>query len=241
MATEGMDVTVRCPNCYSLEHVGAGAKAMACQKCGERFRFLRCPHCNDTTAVAKKHAGLGHQWLCSSCRLPVQNPQWLPARKGTPEELHDRLEILGVLAEDPDVRSFGGFYAIEAQGAYAELKNPVAYALSTLADEVRLVRAGTHETASIPYERLSDVQISGSDETMGRYFHNRLGVAGAVGDIAVGMLAGNTRKKREIRTFMYIESQDGKLLLLHLRLPVDAMRKSFPRLVSRFPHAPGEA
>ncbi len=73
---------------------------------------------------------------------------------------------------------------------------------------------------------------------MGRYFHNRFGLAGAAGDIAMGMLAGNSAKKREIRTFMYIESQDGRLLLLHLRMPVDAMRQSFPRLVSRFPSEP---
>jgi hypothetical protein len=74
----------------------------------------------------------------------------------------------------------------------------------------------------------------GEDKTMGRYFHDRFGLAGAAGDIAMGMLAGNSRKKREITTFMYIESQDGRLLLAHLRMPLDAMRQSFPRLLSWF-------
>ncbi|HUB04703.1 MAG TPA: hypothetical protein VMA76_06525 [Solirubrobacteraceae bacterium] len=40
---------------------------------------------------------------------------------------------------------------------------------------------------------------------------------------------------REIRTALHIASQDGELLLFHGRMPPDAMRQSFPRLVSRFP------
>lgn len=115
---------------------------------------------------------------------------------------------------------------VRSDGAYTEWADPVPTSLTTLADEVGLARAGSHETLSVRYERLTDVLIFGEDKTTGRYFHDRFGLAGAAGDIALGMLASSTRKKREIRT--------------------PAMRQSFPRLVSRFPHAtldsvPGEA
>jgi hypothetical protein len=63
----------------------------------------------------------------------------------------------------------------------------------------------------------------------------RVVVAGAAGDIAMGMLTSQNRKKREITTFLHLASEDGELLLFHGRMPPDAMRQSFPRLVSRFP------
>ena len=107
--------------------------------------------------------------------------------------------------------------------------------VSTLADEVRVVVAGPGAIVKIPYDRLTGVQIVGEDKTAGRFFNDRFGVAGAAGDIAMGMLTSQNRKKREITTFLHLASQDGELLLFHGRMPPDAMRQSFPRLVSRFP------
>jgi hypothetical protein len=234
MAVETAEVTVRCPKCATIETVAATAAERTCRNCSEHYRFLLCPHCGDSAQVSDKLSRRNKLWLCPSCRLPVRNPQWLPARKGSADALHRQLEAKGTLVDDPDLRSHGGFYVVAAEAAYADFKNPVPCSLITLAEEVRLVRAGTHETLAIPYARLTNVQISGEDKTMGRYFHDRFGLAGAAGDIAMGMLAGNSRKKREITTFMYIESQDGRLLLAHLRMPLDAMRQSFPRLLSRF-------
>ncbi|MGA8717478.1 MAG: hypothetical protein WB557_05695 [Solirubrobacteraceae bacterium] len=65
--------------------------------------------------------------------------------------------------------------------------------------------------------------------------HGGFVVVGTAGDIAMGMLTSQNRKKREITTFLHLASQSGELLPFHGRMPTDAMRQSFPRLVSRFP------
>ncbi len=250
MAPASREVTVRCPNCAAMEPVPADATEFPCGHCGEEYRFLRCPHCTDSAPVSRKLARRNKLRLCPSCRLPVRNPQWLPARRGSAQAVHDHLESMGTLVDDPDLRSHGGFYVVGAEGAYADFKHPMPYSLVTLADEVRLVRAGSHETLAIDYERLTDVQITGEDKTMGRYFHDRFGLAGAAGDIAVGMLAGQHAQEARDQ-HLHVHQERGRPATAHapphagrthagvvpaarLALPAGGRRMSADATVARF-------
>jgi ribosomal protein L37AE/L43A len=227
-------VELRCPACKAPEQLRADATELTCPACGAHHRFLLCPACHETAQVDDKVGRRGGIWRCPSCRSAVPVPRLGRPALGSADAVHRQLEAKGTLKHDPDNRVHGGFIVVGVKGAY-ELPARVVCTVATLADEVRVVVAGPGAIVKIPYERLTGVQIVGEDKTSGRFFKDRFGVAGATGDIAMGMLTNQNRKKREIRTVLHIASQDGELLLFHGRMPPDAMRQSFPRLVSRFP------
>lgn len=227
-------VEIRCPACKASEQVPADATELNCPNCGAHHRFLLCPVCHETAQVDDKVGRRGGTWRCPSCRSAIPVPRLGRPKAGSADAVQRQLEAKGTLKHDPDNRVHGGFVVVGVKGAYGLPARAVCM-VSTLADEVRVVVAGPGAVVKIPYDRLTGVQIAGEDKTAGRFFNDRFGVAGAAGDIFAGMLTSQNRKRREITTFLHLASQDGELLLFHGRMPPDAMRQSFPRLVSRFP------
>ena len=234
MSDESTHVELRCPACKATQQLPADATELTCSGCGAHHRFLLCPACHETAQVDDKVGRRGGTWRCPSCRSAIPVPRIGRPRPGSADAVHRQLEVRGTLEHDPDNRVHGGFVVVGVKGAY-DLPARAVCMVCTLADEVRIVEVGPGAILKIPYERLTRVQILGEDKTSGRFFNDRFGVAGAAGDIFAGMLTQQNRKKREIATFLHLAGQDGELLLFHGRMPPDAMRQSFPRLVSRFP------
>lgn len=233
MSDESTYVELRCRGCKAPEQLRADATERTCPSCGNHQRFLLCPVCHETAQVDDNVGKRGGTWRCPSCRAAVPVPRIGRPKAGSAGAVHRQLDAKGTLNYDPDNRLHGGFIVVGVKGTY-ELPYKAVCTVSTLADEVRVVVAGPGQVLKIPYDRLTGVQILGEDKTSGRFFNDRFGVAGAAGDIFAGMLTNQNRKKREIKTFLYLASQDGELLLFHGRMPPEAMHQSFPRLVSRF-------
>jgi hypothetical protein len=234
MSAESESVELRCPACREPQQLSVDATDRTCPKCAAHYRFMLCPVCAETAQLNDRVGRRGGIWRCPSCRSAIQVPRLGNPRLGSAGAVYRQFDAKGTLTNDPDNRLHGGFVVVGVRGAY-ELPDRAVCTVSTLADEVRVVVAGPGPVVKIPYDRLTGVQIIGEDKTSGRFFNDRFGLAGAAGDIAMGMLTQKNRKKREIRTVLHLTSQDGELLLFHGRMPPEAMRESFPRLVSRFP------
>lgn len=207
---EAEAVEIPCPSCKAKESVPADATERRCRSCNAHYRFLRCWRCHETAQVSG-NISRGDHWVCPGCRIKVDVPFFRKPAFSSASTLHDLLESKGLLGDDPDVRTFGGFRVTRRSGF--DLPKRALCSVNCTPVDVRIVVVGGRQIASIPYEELTDVDIT---------------MASALNALLT-------------TTVMRIASRKGEVFLHNGAMTPDAMRSAFSPLFTRMEAAKVEA
>ena len=223
-------VELPCPKCGARQQLLADATECRCKDCGAHYHFLRCTGCKATAEVSDSAA---YGWKCPSCGSkanlsPLRKPEY-----GSATAFHKRLATMGLLSDDPDTRSIGGFTVIGGSGYEIQVKSVCS--VSCTPTDVRLGIGGRDDVIVIPYTRLSAVELSGRAETSGGGFvGGGFGPTGAVEGMVVASVLNSLSRKTTINTVLRIASHDGEIFLHHGAMTPATMRNEFSPLFTRF-------
>jgi DNA-directed RNA polymerase subunit RPC12/RpoP len=223
-------VELPCPKCGAREHLPADARERRCKDCGSHYQFVRCTAC-DATVELPDSAAFG--WTCPSCRSQVKVSLLHQPKSGSAAGVHKQLARMGLLTDDPDTRSIGGFTVVGGTGYNIPVESVCS--VSCTPTDIRVGIAGREDAIAIPYTRLSAVELSGGAQTSGGAFiGGGFGPTGAVEGMVIASVLNSLSRKTTINTVLRIASRDGEIFLHHGAMTPATMRTEFSPLFTRF-------
>jgi Short C-terminal domain len=230
--TQPAAVEIPCPKCKARKELSADAVELRCRGCSAHYRFLRCSSCGSTAQVGAT-LGRGAPWSCPSCGTKSTLPMFGQPPFGSAAEIYRQLSTKGLLSDDPDKRTLGGFTMIGGNGYDIPVK--AVCSVNCTPTDVRIVIAGQHDALAIPYDALTAVELSGGTRTSGARFRGGgFGVTGAIEGMAIASVLNALSRKTTINTVLRVATSQGELFLHHGSVTPAIMRNTLSPLFTRF-------
>jgi hypothetical protein len=152
---------------------------------------------------------------------------------GSAAEVYRQLSIKGLLSDDPDKRTLGGFTIIGGNGYDIPVKSVCS--VNCTPTDVRIVIAGQHDGLAIPYEALTALELSGGAQTSGgRFMGGGFGATAAIEGMVIASVLNSLSRKTTINTVLRVATGQGELFLHHGSVTPATMRNTFSPLFTRF-------
>lgn len=204
----------------------ADAEGFFCGTCDCQYQFVLCASCDSVNQVPASARRAVCDWCLTEIRVRAFGRKDTATAADWRAELDERgyLHEFGVLV--------GGFTLVGGSGF--DLETGAICSVLTLPDAVD-IRAEVFGVgiATIPYARLTGIDIAGGAITRGGGFiGGGFGVAGAAEGMLVASLLNSLTRRTTID--LAIASIDGELLLNHSVIPPDELRRRLSVLFTRF-------
>jgi hypothetical protein len=222
-------IDIACGACWEqIPLVDADAETFFCPHCATDYRFVICAACESVNQVPGKPARATCVWCASEIRLrPFRRTEVCSA-----EDWRTELDERGCL--DADGVWVGGFTLLGGSGFDVETGATCSVLSLPDAVDVRAEVGGTG-VVTIPYERITDIEIAGGAVTRrGGFIGGGFGLEGAAEGMLVASLLNSLTTKTAVDTGLAIASVDGELLLNHNKIPRDDLRRRLSVMFTRF-------
>jgi hypothetical protein len=227
-----VSVEIPCPKCKARAQLSGDAAELRCRGCSAHFRFVLCSSCGSTAQVGAT-LGRGPPWSCPSCETKSTLPVFGQPSFGSAAEIYRQLSTKGLLSDDPDKRTLGGFTMIGGNGYDIPVKSVCS--VNCTPTDVRIVIAGLHDALALPYEALTAVELSGGAQTSGGGFiGGGFGATGAIEGMAIASVLNALSRKTTINTVLRVATGQGELFLHHGSVTPAIMRNTLSPLFTRF-------
>lgn len=222
-------IDIPCGGCWEdIPLVDADAQTFFCPHCKTDYRFVLCTACESVNQVPAKAARATCEWCASEIRLRALRR----TEEAIAEDWRAELDERGCLG--PDGVWVGGFLLLGGSGF--DVETGAICSVLSLPDalDVRAEVDGTG-VATIPYERITDIEIAGGTVRRGGGFiGGGFGLEGAAEGMLVASLLNSLTSKTTIDTGLAIASLDGELLLNHNAIRRDELRRRLSVMFTRF-------